>query len=468
MKLCRLISLLALLAALGLGCSSENTGTKPTPTEEDAEGDGTDNLDGGGPADGGHSDADAKTGEVQDGSPSDGDSAGGDVPDGSVTDVSQDGGDVAGEDAKADGDATVGPDVFKKVLPLDICAGSPSTPDSERCKKCGLCAEQPICVTADNGTPKTYKNDCYALCDLMLYDGLTSLEVQPGQKACPACKFCNGSEPPVEYCVTLNSGAVVTVAHECEVKCQDFKPKADGTPTYGKGACKSKCSQPTPTGGGCNFSKYNPVCAKEDGKTYASTCAMQHCDLAGCYAAGGAAPSAQCKPAAMTAECAGECFDAAKTPNCTQECAAVCGILKNGKGQSFRNDCVAKASGATTGSCAGITEIPDDEKCSAAVLYNGIGCWPDVDYLSVHPVCGSRPQTGKPDQWVTFRSAEEFKAFSSADPTWSQEYPEACKCTCKITAKEVCGDDGITYVNACVADCYNPGGKLGYKPGKCP
>ncbi len=471
MKLCRLISLFALLAALGLGCSSgDKPGTTPTPTD-DAEGDGTDNLDNDGSADSGHTDADTKADDVKDSGTLPGDTIA-DVPDGSVPDVAPgtDGTATTDPDTKADGDATVGPDVFKKALPLDICAGSPSTPDSERCKKCGLCAEQPICVTPDNGTPKTYKNDCFALCDLMLYDGLTSLKVQPGQKACPACKFCNGTEAKKEFCVTLNSGAVVTVEHECEILCQDFKPKADGKPTVSAGACKSTCSQPTPTGGGCNFSKYSPVCAKEDGKTYSSVCAMQHCDLPGCFAAGSAAATANCKSAKMNVECAGECFDATKTPNCSSDCAAVCGILKNGKGQSFRNDCVAKAAGATTGSCAGVTEIPGDEKCSAALLYNGIGCWPDVDYTdgSLHPVCGSRPQTGKPDQWVTFRSAAEFKAFAVADPTWTQKYPEACKCTCDISPKEVCGDDGVPYINACVAECYNPGGKFGYKPGKCP
>lgn len=401
---------------------------------------------------------------------------GSDTPDGTGTD-----GDTAAET-----DTSIAPDVAKLKLP--DCA-------KDNCANCATkCAVQEICVDG-----KTYKNDCEAICALQSFDWPATYDISP--KKCPDCAACANVELKCDatakkcvygktgdlktlakactknadcvgaaaVCATIKSGAQITVELPCDVECLELKPSAaDPTkpvpPT--NGACKSQCS--SPAGGGCPMNLYQPVCAKQDGKTYANECALQNCDTQGCYAVGSSAKTDACVADAMSVECVGECFADAAAPNCSAECNPTCGILPTGKGQSFRNACLAAAKSATVGNCDGITATEAD-KCSAGESYKGTGCCAGVDYTSVNPICAMRQEDGgKPAVWLTFRNQSEYDCLTKGDNMWVQQYVGPCVCNCNQNGPEVCGADGLTYTNKCQAECYNPGGQFSTTPGACP
>ena len=489
------------LALVTASCTEEKPpAAKPDTAQEDTEeADGTDDASGpgdsavadGSPSDSAAVDADATAGTD------------GDAPVG--TDGTSPGDTASGSDAAADasdqdsvtpGSDAVSPDaadaVVKPKLPLPDCAQG----NCLNCLNPAKCPVQQICV---DGT--TFANDCDAICKLQAFDGLDKVAKTLLPKACPDCEACgttftkcntqtklcakcengkctDGSKScsaaadcltAFEACATLKSGAKVTINLPCMASCIDVDPKINVT----NGACKSTCSQPAPAGGNCPMDAYQPVCAKEDGKSYATACAMNHCDLAGCDGLGETAKTSACTANTLTKECDGECFaDAIKVSdtakNCPKECTPVCGITKIGKGQSFRNQCLAENAGAKVGDCTGISTTNQD-LCSAS-FFKAKPCCPDVKYgpADIKQVCASR-QADKPeakDTWVTFRNAAEFKCLTAGDGKWTQQYLGPCICDCTDVAQPVCGADGLTYTNGCQAECYNGKG-FDFKNGPC-
>ncbi len=387
---------------------------------------------------------------------------------------------VSNPDGSGDADISGGGDADAKaeVTVLPICKEAKGS-----CKLCTLCPAYPICTVKELGKPElqTYPNDCAAICALNAVNGLdkdTNGQFWQGQ--CPACPLCSPDDLKLKdpYCVTLKSGAKLTVEHKCEVGCvADAAFKADGVTinaTYG--ACKSSCTNPVSSGGAGCLTGGQPICAKEDNATYTNTCKMQNCDVTGCFPVGAAAKTSACAPGAMTKECDGACYDGAKTPQCTAECSPVCGIrhdvLPNGTtklhGISYRSSCIAAADKAKVGDCTNISATPSDP-CAAGVLYQAKGCFADVEYSIINPVCGSKTEAGKPEQFVTFQNQGEFDAFLKSDPAWLFQYVGPCICNCNNNAQPVCGADGFTYQNACQAECYNPPkGSFQYSNGPCP
>ena len=461
----------------------------------------------------------AEDGSVAGDAPSDAATATSDAPDSNTgettgtTDGGSDTGTTELDVATSDGDVAAGTDAAtvddvpdagtvdggppKPKLPLPECAqGNPAN-----CLNTSKCPEYTICVDG-----QTFVNDCDAIVKLKAFDWPTGYEDKLSKGACPACAACGkvqikcdtttktcqqcdagvcaASNKPCTanaacaeafpVCATLPSDAKQTVAMMCLTKCMELKQKPDASgPDVTVGACKSSCSQPEPNGGGCSMGVYQPVCAKEDGKTYASLCALNHCDLQGCFAVGGTSKSDKCQAGKLTKECDGECFAEASqikesAKNCPTDCNAVCGIMATGKGQSFRNTCLATNAGAKVKDCTGIASTTAD-KCSAGELYEGKGCCPDVDYTNVKQVCASKQaaKAGDADTWITFRSNAEYKCLTAGDNMWVKQYDGPCICNCNNIEKPFCGDDGLTYTNKCQADCYNPPNGMTGKPGPC-
>ena len=417
------------------------------------------------------------------------------TPDSTVEDAASGSDASTGEDASASdagaADAAGGADTGEpaKKLPLPECAKS--------CDECAKCPDTPMCV---NG--QTFLNDCEAVCKLKAYNWPSGLTLSQGK--CPECKACTTNAGPNAedaFCAKTKGGVYVPVKQECELECLELATPVkcingtcDGSATSCKqdwqcspkseiikGSCGkfNLCSQPTNKGGAeCPVNAYQPVCSKKDGKTYATSCAMQACDLSGCFAVGKQAKTPQCEPGKMEIACEGECYDTAKYQGkCPSDCAPVCAI-NNGSGagpaRTYRNGCIAKAEGAAELQCKGVAITTKDEKgnedvgaCSVS-LYAGVNqgaCCPDVDYSIVKQVCASKGQGGTA-QWLTFRSQAEFECLTGNNKDWTFQYLGPCICNCTETFKPVCGKDGVTYQNACQAKCYG-GEKLTVTDGTC-
>ncbi len=457
----------------------------PTPTGADAT-DGT-GADGAISADGAVADGTvagdgASNGDAGGNTGADGKAVTGDATKG-TTDALDDG--SAGDDGTGDGassgdDATGTKDVPPaKKLPLPDCAHS--------CDKCALCPDAYMCVDG-----QTYVNDCFAICALQDYDWPKGHKLFQGK--CPDCPNCKAGEKPgdkPQFCAKTKAGPWVPVMLECELACvelpDDKDSCKDGKCVKGGVDCKNnaECNKKYIMAGGCEkqnacmqapascpVAKFQPVCAS-DGESYQTPCAMNNCDLKGCYPLFSETKSAGCKGGQLKKLCDGECYDSDKWKACAgdKDCKPVCGIHKDGEGISYRNSCIANLEGASVANCKGI--VVQDGKCSAE-LYStandskGRGCC-DIDYSIVKPVCASRtPKDGKAS-WYTFRSNAEFDCLV-ADPEekklWNFQYLGPCVCQCPNVSKPVCGADGQTYQSGCEAQCY--GGKnFQWKPGAC-
>ena len=475
----RLVAIAALLAGLSLdGCGSPN----PIADANGGAGPGGDTSEDSGTTDDAQ-DAD----DVADAPESD-------VPDAADAEVQDDVGDsgppadapseVSGtKDGGGDSDSVDAADIKKDTGPsyLDkICAKA-----NKSCSLCSLCGDYPVCTIKAIGSTEftTYPNDCFAICGLKADNwpaevgGATGGKLWP--KECPGCAACTPDDMKLtndQYCVTLNSGAKQQVEHKCEIGCvADAKMDASGKPITLKGPCKLKCTDPVASGGAGCKAKGQPICATEDNGTYSNVCKMENCNIAGCYADGGSAATANCAPGKMTKNCDGACYDKNKWPTCKDDCAAVCGVkeikLANGKtqlvGSSYRNACIAAAEGAKINDCTNIS-MNASSICSAS-LYNNKGCCDGVEYNIIHPLCAVQTVTGKPDLWVTFRNQGEFTCLTQNDPSWIIKYPTACVCECEDTYVPVCGANGFTYTNACQAECFNPPkGSFSWTNGACP
>ncbi len=332
------------------------------------------------------------------------------------------------------------------------------------CALCGLCPSAPICTLQALGKPQlqTYPSECAAICALNAVHWPQEVGAQLWPEACPICALC--TPPDLKktdpQCVSLQNGGKVTVDHACEVGCvANAKLQADGvTPVSVAGACKLPCSDLVATGGGACPGNAQPICAAEDGATYAGICAMAHCDLQGCWPAGEATATTACVPGKLTKACDGACYDPVQDAACAATCNPVCGVkqvwLPSGVLQtvrlSYRNACIAGLDSA----------VPDP-------LYVGKGCCDGVPSWIDNPVCASQTVVGKPDVFATFKNPGEFDCLTKGDASWTFQYAGACVCSCNNDAAPVCGADGFTYQNACQAKCFN-GATFTYTPGPCP
>jgi len=364
--------------------------------------------------------------------------------------------DGEGEGSLADippsGDASPSDTVAPPTLPLPGCAPN--------CLVCHQCPKKPICVDG-----KDYPSDCHAICDLKALTWPGTHVVEAGECFKSSCPKCTKQDVKAPHCATIKGGSQVPLAMACEAKCLQLDPSV--APNPAPGPCLTPCTKPIGQGGaGCPPGEPNPVCSKTDGQSYASECAMQHCDIKGCFPLGAPGKTSTCAPFKMTSACAGECYSKAKWPNCTDACEPVCRFDAKGYGVSYRNACIAKAEGAAVGSCAGISASKYD-KCSIE-LYDkqGVGCCPGLDYTAIKQICASTG-SGKDEVFYTFRSLKEYACLTKGQSLqWKFQFQGPCLCNCTKISKPVCGADGKTYQNLCQAKCH---GGPGFKttPGPC-
>ncbi|MBI5607854.1 MAG: hypothetical protein HY902_03135 [Deltaproteobacteria bacterium] len=485
-----------ILSAAAVGCGSDakpGTDTTEENTDEQDTAVGDSSTDKDAPTTTDTKPSDSNVGP--DGTVIDAEDSDAETPDELVGDADVDSADDVSTTADTS-DTDAAAEVSKPTLPLPDCAiGS--------CAKCSFCATAPLCVGG-----VTYANDCEAICKLDLKEGLAPILDQVKKGACPECAAC-GTETikcntQTKHCViiqngvstekttaactkdtdcasafvqcaTLEDGTKVEIDSPCQATCLKLK---QGITNPTPGLCKTSCSKPPtscPTAKPSSAVPEVPVCAKEDGKTYATACALKNCALDGCYAEGETAATSACG-AGLTKECDGACFaDASKVSataaNCPKDCNAVCGVLPTGRGKSFRNECLATNAGAKVKDCAGITATEGD-KCAADTLYTNRGCCADVNYTvgGIKQICAKKiDPKGGPELWVTFRNSNEFKCLAGTDATWEIQYSGPCLCQCSDVDKPVCGDNGQTYTNQCVAECYNKALMPNFttKPGPC-
>lgn len=370
--------------------------------------------------------------------------------------------DAGSVDEDTGGEADTGPEDTgpppQLNLPECIQKGGDQAFQPTSCEQCELCESGGIWQICVSG--KNFDNECQAVCEFQVFKPDTLQDIDPNATpgecppvaACAACQGVDFDKPDGPFCATLDSGAQQEVDFSCLKDCLPLKDSTQSS--FFKGNCKAACTKPVAQGGaGCSLKKYQPVCAQDDGQTYASECAMQACDQQGCYAVGFTQQTGGCSAGNMVKECDGECFDAQAYPGCTGDCAPVCADL-GGLMMTFRSKCVALADGAKVSDCS--YAGAQSEKCSAQ-LYEEMNkaCCKDVDYLLDNPVCAA-DGSGPDANWVTFRSKGEYDCFNEAEPgKWLFQYSNPCVCKCNNVAKPVCGVDKITYVNACSAECYN-------------
>jgi hypothetical protein len=342
------------------------------------------------------------------------------------------------------------------------CAAGDHCPDGYYCAKAdgdcegtGRCALKPeICpqifdpVCGCDG--RTYGNPCEAAAA-----GASIAHRGP----CSATADCakDGECPPGHYCA-----------------------KADGD-CEGKGTCTERpvlCTR-----------EYQPVCGC-DGVTYGNACEAAAAGVSiahrgPCVAAGDCTASGDCPPGHYCAKADGDCGGEGRCMERPEVCLAIYDPVCGCDGRTYSNSCVAAAAGVSVahrGPCVATNECSSQGDC------------PESSYCAKEPgdcggkgVCRARPQ-GCPDVWdpvcgcdgrtygndceaaaagasVAYRGeCEAARPCSSngecSDDSYCARAPGDCQgrgtceerpVACPRIFDPVCGCDGRTYSNDCVA-----------------
>ncbi len=314
------------------------------------------------------------------------------------------------------------------------CVREPCPPVAQCSDRPNVCRLAPETGPCRARIPRWYFDANTGQCEEFFYGGCqgNGNNFQTVEQCRAACADEPCLCPPISAPVCGTDGK--TYDNECEAQCRDIEIRHDGP-------CVDECVCPL---------IYDPVCGT-DGKTYGNVCRARCAGVGVAYDG-----ECRCEPCV-----------------CPRIYEPVCGV----DGETYGNACQARCAGveiAHEGECR--SECRCNADCARGSVCRDGTCGPtcEVACLRPDPVCGSDGRTyvcGEADAAchgaAVVHEGECGRVCTADEPCPSdlacrpvEDCPDPCgcpsfcePCVCPEIFDPVCGENGVTYGNACEARC---------------